>query len=133
MRKERVGLGLALADLPSQLGAFWEVGGNYIVMNKNLLDALKYANRPRDEINSFIFVILMHEYLHSLGILDEYKARAMTARICATIFEEGHPAYELATKDPWQVYPFLMQVPNGKGENFKIIGNFDSDTVSYIM
>jgi hypothetical protein len=57
----------------------------------------------------------------------------MTARICATIFEEGHPAYELATKDPWQVYPFLTQVPNGKGENFKIIGNFDSDTVSYIM
>ena len=132
LKKERVGLGLALADLPSQLGAFWEVGGNYIVMNKNLLDALKYANRPRDEINSFIFVILMHEYLHSLGTLDEYKARAMTARICATIFEEGHPAYELATKDPWQVYPFLMQVPNGKRENFKIVGNFDSDTVSYI-
>ena len=131
--KERVGLGLALADLPSQLGAFWEVGGNYIVMNKNILDALRYANRPKEEINSFVFVILMHEYLHSLGVLDEYKARTMTARICATIFEEGHPAYEIGTRDPWQVYPFLMQVPSGNGENLKIIGNFDSDTVSYIM
>jgi hypothetical protein len=131
--KERVGLGLALADLPSQLGAFWEVGGNYIVMNKNILDALRYANRPKEEINSFVFVILMHEYLHSLGVLDEYKARTMTARICATIFEEGHPAYEIGTRDPWQVYPFLLQVPSGNGENLKIIGNFDSDTVSYIM
>ena len=131
--KERVGIGLALANLPGQLGAFWEVGGNYIVMNRNLLDALKHANRPIEEVNSFVFVILMHEYLHSLGILDEYKARATTARICATIFEEGHPAYELGTKDPWQVYPFLAYAPSGNGENLKIVENFDSDSVSYIM
>lgn len=133
INKERVGLGLALADLPSQLGAFWEVGGNYIVMNRNLLDALKYARRPSEEINSFVFVILMHEYIHSLGELDEYMAREITAKICATIFEEGHPAFEMATRDPWQVYPFLMQVPNGNGENLRIINNFDSDSVSYIM
>ncbi len=131
--KERVGLGLALADLPAQLGAFWEVGGNYIVMNRNLLDALKFAHRPVEEVNSFVFVILMHEYLHSLGVLDEYKARALTARICAAIFEEGHPAFEMGTKDPWQVYPFLMRVPSGNGENLRIINNFDSDSVSYIM
>ncbi len=133
INKERVGLGLALADLPSQLGAFWEVGGNYIVMNRNLLEALRYAHRPSEEVNSFVFVILMHEYLHSLGVLDEYKARAMTARICATIFEEGHPAFEMGTRDPWQVYPFLGQVPSGNGENLRIINNFDSDSVSYIM
>jgi hypothetical protein len=133
INKERVGLGLALADLPSQLGAFWEVGGNYIVMNRNLLDALKFAHRPVEEINSFVFVILLHEYLHSLGFLDEYKARAMTARICTTFFEEGHPAYEIGTRDPWQVYPFLTQVPNRNGENLRIVGNFDSDSVSYIM
>ncbi|MEM0136761.1 MAG: hypothetical protein QXU18_16290 [Thermoplasmatales archaeon] len=131
--KERVGLGLALADLPSQLGAFWEVGGNYIVMNRNLLDALRLAERPNKEINSFVFVILMHEYLHSLGILDEYKARVLTARICASIFEQGHPAYEIGTKDPWQVYPFLARIPNGNGRNLVIVNNFDSDNVPYIM
>ena len=131
--KERVGLGLALADLPAQLGAFWEVGGNYIVMNRNLLDALKVANRSGTEVNSFVFVILTHEYLHSLGVLDENKARELTARICATIFKEGHPAFEIGTKDPWQVYPFLMNIPNGNGGNLKFINNFDSDTVSYIM
>ncbi|MGC8562181.1 MAG: hypothetical protein ACP5UZ_04430 [Thermoplasmata archaeon] len=131
--KERVGLGLALADLPSQLGAFWEVGGNYIVMNRKLLEALKVANRSGAEVNSFVFVILMHEYLHSLGVLDENRARELTAKICATIFEEGHPAFEIGTKDPWQVYPFLMKVPNGNGGNLKFINNFDSDTVSYIM
>ncbi|MCL6003278.1 MAG: hypothetical protein M0Z77_06890 [Thermoplasmatales archaeon] len=131
--KERVGLGLALADLPSQLGAFWEVGGNYIVMNRNLLEALKYANRSKVDVNSYVFVILTHEYLHSLGVLDENMARTITAQICATTFEEGHPAFELGTRDPWQVYPFLAYAPSGKGENLRIISNFDSDSVSYIM
>ncbi len=131
--KERVGLGLALADLPNQLGAYWEVGGNYIVMNQNLLVALKAAKKSVEEINSFVFVILMHEYLHSLGFLDERQARILTAKICAVIFEENHPAYLLGTKDPWQVYPFLAYSPRiGNGE-MKIIGNFDSDSVPYIM
>ncbi len=131
--RERVGIGLAIADLPSQLGAFWEVGGNYIVMNRNLLDALKVANRPPEEINSFVFVILMHEYLHSLGYLDEKVARSMTAKICSSIFDSNHPAYSLGMKDPWAVYPFLAYVPNGNGENFRIVNNFDSESVTYIM
>lgn len=131
--KERVGLGLALADLPTQLGAYWEVGGNYIVMNQNLLISLKAAKKSAQEINSFVFVILMHEYLHSLGVLDETHARMLTAKICSSIFEEDHPAFLLSTRDPWKVYPFLVYSPRvGRGE-MKIVGNFDSDTVSYIM
>lgn len=131
--RERVGLGLALADLPSQLGAYWEVGGNYIVMNRNLVNALKTSRIPTREINSFVFVILMHEYLHSLGVLDEYKARSLTAKICMSIFDEKHPAYELSTRDPWQVYPFLAYTPNGRNQYMEFVENFDSDTVSYIM
>ena len=42
-------------------------------------------------------------------------------------------AFEIGTKDPWQVYPFLMKIPNGNGGNLKFITNFDSDAVSYIM
>jgi len=131
--KERVGLGLALADLPSQLGAYWEVGGNFIIMNRNLLGALRAARRQEVEINSYVFVILMHEYLHSLGMLDEENARSATASICREIFEAGHPARELSSKDPWQVYPFLVYAPNGNGENLKIVENFDADSVPYIM
>jgi len=131
--KERAGLGLALADLPPQLGAFWEVGGNYIVINKNLLSSLKAANRSPIEINSYVFVILMHEYLHSLGFLDELSTRAVTAKICKGIFEEGHPARLLSEKDPWQVYPFLMHAPAGKWEGVKIVDNFDRDSTSYIV
>ena len=37
--QERSGLGLALSNLPAGLGAFWQVGGNYIVMNDLLINA----------------------------------------------------------------------------------------------
>lgn len=130
---ERVGIGLALADLPPQLGAYWEVGGNFIIMNENLLFALKAAKRPVQEVNSFIFVILMHEYLHSVGYLDENYARDLTSVICANVFSKDHPAYALATADPWKVYPFLMRVPPRGNGTIRIVPNFDTDSTPYIM
>ncbi|MGC8645359.1 MAG: hypothetical protein ACP5UO_03710 [Thermoplasmata archaeon] len=131
--KERVGIGLALSSLPAGLGAFWEVGGNYIVMNRNLIGAMKSMGRSSLEINSLVFVILMHEYLHSLGVLDEAGARELTRRICSNFFPEDHPAYLLSEKDPWQVYPFLMTAPGGRGEEMEIVRQFDTNSTSYIM
>ena len=59
--KERSGLGLALSDLPVTLGAFWQVGGNYIVMNEVLVKAMsRIAKTPR-EFNSFVYTILTPE------------------------------------------------------------------------
>ena len=43
---ERSGIGLALADLPNSLGAFWEVGGNYLVINENLVNGFLVSGRP---------------------------------------------------------------------------------------
>jgi len=130
---ERVGIGLALADLPSQLGAYWEVGGNFIVMNENLLRALKSMNRSTEEINSFIFVILMHEYLHSVGFLNEGSARGITAEICSHLFFTDHPAYVLGTTDPWKVYPFLIMTPTRGNGEIRIVSNFDMNSTPYIV
>ncbi|MEM0130432.1 MAG: hypothetical protein QW100_04150 [Thermoplasmatales archaeon] len=130
---ERSGIGLALSSLPTGLGAFWEVGGNFIVLNKTLVSALAAAGRSQLEINSFVFVILMHEYLHSIGILDEESTRETTRKLCVSLFPENHPAYVLGSKDPWQVYPFLMSVPGGRGEKIEFVTHFGTDSVSYIM
>lgn len=130
--KERVGLGLALADLPNVLGAFWEVGGNYIVLNENLVRAMKVSGKSDEEFNSFVFVILMHEYIHSLGYVDEAETREMTMRICTSIFQPGHPAFTLGNSDPWEVYPFLKFLPRSGDPNLKFVSKFDSDSTSYI-
>lgn len=130
--KERSGIGLALSDLPNTLGAFWQVGGNYIVMNQTLIDAMKQLTSTPREFNSFIYMILTHEYIHSLGYIDEMEARRMTAIVARKAFGEDHPAFKMSNGDLWTIYPELRAVRGGRGENIRIIGNFDSSSTSYI-
>lgn len=130
--KERSGIGLALSDLPATLGAFWQVGGNYIVMNQVLIDAMTRMTQSPREFNSFIYMILTHEYIHSLGYIDEMDARKMTAVVARKAFGENHPAFTMSNGDLWTLYPELKNVAGGRGENIRIIGNFDRSTTSYI-
>ncbi len=130
--KERSGLGLALSDLPATLGAFWQVGGNYIVMNQVLIDAMSKLTGSSREFNSFVYMILTHEYLHSLGFINEMEAREMTARVALKSFGKDHPAFTMSNGDLWSLYPQLRMLTGGTGQSMKIIGNFDSSSTSYI-
>ena len=130
--KERSGIGLALSDLPATLGAFWQVGGNYIVMNQVLIDAMTRMTSSPREFNSFIYMILTHEYIHSLGYIDEMDARRMTAIVAKKSFGENHPAFQMSNGDLWSLYPDLKNVAGGRGESIRIVGNFDSSSTSYI-
>ncbi len=130
--KERSGLGLALSDLPATLGAFWQVGGNYIVMNQVLIDAMTRLTTSTREFNSFVYMILTHEYLHSLGFIDEMEARKMTSEVAVKAFGKNHPAFTMSNGDLWTLYPQLRTLSGGNGQNLKIIGNFDSSSTSYI-
>ncbi len=133
IKKERSGLGLILSDLPNTLGAYWEVSGNYIVMNQNLIYGLKQMGISDVEIKSYIYSILEHEYLHSLGYINEIEDRRMTAYVASMSFDKTHPVYKISTSDPWKLYPFLLRIPGGNGTTFKIVRNFDKESTSYIM
>lgn len=130
--KERAGLGLALSDLPATLGAFWQVGGNYIVMNEILVNEMARLSSTFTVFNSFIYMILTHEYLHSLGYIDEMEARRMTAMVAKEAFGEEHDAYKMSAGDVWSQFPSLRHAGNGTGQKFKIISNFDTSSTSYI-
>lgn len=130
--KSRSGIGLALSNLPAGLGAFWQIGGNYIVMNEILLDAMKQITRSTREFNSFVYVILAHEYLHSVGYIDESEARNMTSLVAKSIFGEGHPATVMSSGDLWRQYPVLLSLGGGDGSILKIVSKFDMDSTSYI-
>lgn len=133
LKKERSGLGLILSDLPPALGAFWEVGGNYIVLNESLVDAMKAMAASPREFNSYVFVVLAHEYLHSIGYLDESEVRRVTASVTSKALGEDHPASAMARGDLWQMYPFLRFAGNGRGNRSRFVGRFDSEsTRSYI-
>jgi hypothetical protein len=127
---ERPGLGLALSDLPPGLGAYWQVTGNLIVLNEGLVETMRRHATSPTEFNSFVFVILAHEYLHALGYLDEASVRPVTAEVAQHVFGPDHPAYRMAAGDLWKMYPFLQLAPRGHGQHFRVISRFDLDTTS---
>ncbi len=130
---ERPGLGLALSNLPPQLGAYWQVAGNLIVLNEGLVETMRAAADSSLELNAFVYVILAHEYLHALGYLDEHDVRRVTAYVTRTAFGPDHPATRMASGDLWQMYPFLAHAPRGDGRRLKIVPGFDrASTQTYI-
>jgi hypothetical protein len=130
---ERPGLGLGLSNLPPYVGAYWQVTGNLIVLNEGLVQAMRANAESTLEFNSFVYVILAHEYLHSLGYLAEDAVRKVTAHVTRTAFGPNHPATRMAEGDLWRLYPFLAFAPGGNGGRLKVVSRFDlASTQNYI-
>ncbi len=130
---ERPGLGLGLSELPPGLGAYWQVTGNLIVLNANLVRTMKSMAKEPREFNSFVYVLLSHEYLHALGYLDEGEVRRVTARVARRAFGADHLVTRMAEGDLWTLYPFLRWAPSGDGRKLTVVSRFDTETTaSYI-
>ena len=137
-KMHRAGLSLILQGLPTNLGAYHVMGSNMIIINRRILDTIK-KRKSVEEYNSYLFMVLAHEYLHSFGIVDELEVRNMTYDLCQYLFGEDHLATIMARYQPWAVFPELnlYQNDNNNGndsfeKNFEIIKNFDKTTQSYI-
>jgi len=130
---ERPGLGLALSDLPPGLGAYWQVTGNVIVMNEGLVLTMRAHAESPLELNSFVFVILAHEYLHALGYLDEGEVRQVTAHVARNAFGPTHPATKMAEGDLWRMFPFLAYAPRGMGRKLRMVRGFDRASTDFYI
>ncbi len=131
--QHRAGLTLFLSDMPNNVGAYHPVASNSIVVNRALVAQMrKLAKDPR-EINSFVFMILMHEYLHSLGYLDEGEVRKIAQNICAGALGSDHMTVKLASANWIEMYPELAaNSPTRFSKGFEIVRDFDSSSMSYI-
>jgi hypothetical protein len=133
-KMHRAGLSLILQGLPTNLGAYHILGSNMIIINRRILHLIK-MRKSHEEYNSFVFMVLAHEYLHSFGIVDELHVRNMTHDLCKSLFGEDHLASIMARYEPWAVFPELNLYPEGENKfekNFEIIKNFDRTTQSHI-
>jgi len=134
--KERAGLMLGLADLGIKpgwfVGAFHPVGSNFIIMNKTALRIVK-ATRP-SLYNAYCFHILLHEYLHTMGILNEKYAKGLTYMITKKVFGEYHPVTLIAQNFnrffPEMMYGSLLSQPERL--EIEIVDDFDRSNTSYI-
>ncbi len=99
----RVGLMLYLDDLPLQVGAYHPMGSNTIVMNRTLLQIVESTAKSKNVVNAFTYTILLHEYLHALGHMEEQTVRPLVYRISSESFGEEHVASHLARLGPWSI------------------------------
>jgi len=106
--KHRVGMMLFLDDLPLQLGAYHPVGTNNIVLNRNLVEIVEASEEPRAVVNSLIYNLLLHEYLHALGDLTEEGVKHTVVSIAQACFGDEHTTTVIARRSPWSL---LRNVP----------------------
>ena len=131
-KMHRAGLSLILQGLPTNLGAYHVLGSNLIIVNKRIIDIIK-KYKSHEEYNSYLFMVLAHEYLHSFGIIEEWRVRKMTYDLISSLVGENHIATKVARYQPWELFPELGLFSNNSFERkFEIIKNFDETTQSYI-
>ena len=130
----RAGLSMILQMMPSNLGAYHMLGSNAIVVNTYLLITLKKIVKSTEEYHSYIFMVLAHEYLHSLGIVDENTVRQMTFELCTWMLGNDHAATKMAKNGPSAMFPELRSMMQSQfGRDFQVVRNFDRTNQTYIQ
>ncbi|MEW6605249.1 MAG: hypothetical protein AB1351_11265 [Thermoproteota archaeon] len=133
-KMHRAGLSLILQMMPSNIGAYHMLGSNAIVMNNYLLAAVKKIAGSTEEYNSYMFMVLAHEYLHSLGIVDENTVRQMTFDLCKWMLGNDHIATKMAKEDPSAIYPQLRSLMQSQfSRDFHVVRDFDRSNQTYIQ
>jgi hypothetical protein len=84
----------------------------------------------------YIFHVLLHEYIHSLGYADEGLTRKTVHEISQELFGEEHVATEMS-QNMGRFIPELSHAPEGwqPEENvaIELIRDFDRSSTEYIM
>jgi len=138
--RQRAGLSLGLVEMGIHQGGF--IGGIHfppgtdIVINKTALKIL-LEQSPEEIIYAYTYHILLHEYIHSLGIYDEQQCRAVTLSITEKIYNDiNHPALILAKKGIGVFFPDLHLIhhpPQQRYEEMIIeyIAGFDKNSYEF--
>jgi hypothetical protein len=132
----RGGLMLGIAELGGRpdawIGGFYPVATNIIVMNKGPMTRIL---REQPELyKSYCFHILLHEYIHTVGYMDEELTRKRALEISERLFGKDHLATKMAA-DISQFFPYLTYaLPKEAPEdlNLELVKGFDRSCASYI-
>jgi len=124
---------LFLDDLPIQLGAYHPVGTNNIILNRALVEIVEAQENSKRVVNSLIYNLLLHEYLHVMGEYSEAEVRRLVVVVVGKCFGENHIATLAARKSPWVL---LKNIPvaamNAPKRVMQIVKDFEK-TSEYIV
>lgn len=134
----RAGLMLGLQEIGASLdgfvGAYYPISSNIIVMNKTPLRRILEKNPQL--LKPYSFHVLLHEYLHALGYLDEELAKEKTYTISKQFFGEKNIITQMATNIkqffPHLVYPIYGSIPMHEPQFIELVHGFDKSSTNYI-
>ncbi len=131
--KRRNCMMLFLDDLPLQLGAYYPVGTNNIVLNRALVDVVEASVTDKFTVNALVYNLLLHEYLHALGEMSETKVRREVVEVAIKSFGERHLVTEVARKSPWVLLKNVsLRAMTASKHEMEIVYDFEK-TGEYIV
>jgi hypothetical protein len=131
--KQRVGMMLFLDDLPLNIGAYHPLGTNNLVLNRALVQVVEAATNSRKLVNCFVYVLLLHEYLHALGYVAEEDVRLLVYDVAKKSFGENILVTKLAEKGPWTLLRGVpLNVIQAPKRVMEIVKDFERSNQEYI-
>jgi len=127
--KSHSGILLGLQDLGFHpqgfVGGYHRVGTNEIYLNRNVLQIMR-EETPEDHYKAYLFHLLLHEYVHSTGVIDEQETRTLTRLISREIFNTKHPVYKIAAYGlnalfPHEFYEGHFEPEEGSPKNIEFV------------
>ncbi len=134
---EQAGLMVGVSDIGYYnngfIGAFYLLNSNMIVINKRPLARLLQTN-PR-VYNYYLFHVILHEYIHSVGSYDEEQTRRLVYEISEHYFGNNHIITQFAVNIE-KFIPNLAHPSIGYVEpediNIEFVRGIDRKNINYI-
>jgi hypothetical protein len=128
---------LGLVDLGISQGGFvggyFVVGGNAIVVNRQAVNVIR--SRNPELVKPYQFYLLLHEFLHAVGYLDEGRCRGTAAALSARAFGDGHEVTRIA-RDFGSIFRDIIRPAYGfmppEDTAIELVAGFDRSSVNYI-
>ena len=133
---EQAGLMVGVTDLGSYqngfIGAFYSLNSNSIIINKRPLARILQTNPSI--YNYYLFHVVLHEYIHSIGSYDEAQTRQLVLEMSGHYFGNSHILTQFAS-DIGKFMPNLTY-PEGFIEpsdiNIEFVKGIDRKNINYI-
>ncbi len=134
---DQAGLMVGISDLGAHshgfIGAFYSLDANTIIINKRPLARLLQTNPSI--YNYYLFNIMLHEYIHSIGSFDEAQTRQLVYEVSNNYFGSSHVVTQLASNIgkfiPNLTYPSAgFQPPQDL--NIEFVKGIDRKNTNYI-
>jgi len=137
LNRERAGLMVATSEIGNFPGGF--LGGYFVVASNAIIVNQTPLRRIRDTQPAlyipWLYGLLLHEYLHALGILDEGEVRRVTNYVAGEAVGPQHPAAQMAARPMDYLgnlaFPHVVWQP--QEAPFEIVKGIDRDATSYIQ